>query len=175
MHSITKKSISLRKLITAGDSDKSARLRFQCPSGKACARMGSQHEILTHLQKFHKTSVTQYYCALGDRINIKFSEKSVSAVVIQKKGVSEWFLVAKMKSTGAAVGSTTASKNGDIFWVWYWGDEASANLFDVKLECNRKRWRGKAVSLECSVGDVIKSTNFTIIDCSQSNFFIEIK
>ena len=95
---IAKKALIVRKC-TEDPSDTIKSIQFCCPNGdRTCnSKLSSQHELLTHLQKIHKTTVTQYYCAFGERINVKFCDKSIVALVIPKHNSCEYFFVVKMK------------------------------------------------------------------------------
>lgn len=149
--------------------------KFNCPTatGKtgSCAKMSTQHELLTHLQKAHKTSVTQYYCGFGDRTHIKFCDKSIVAVVIPKNGSLELFLVVKMRIKSGSNGNDDA---GDICWIWHVGDRPNANSYYVKMDCNKLKWRGNATSLECSVNEVIQTGKYASFEANLTSLSVEI-
>lgn len=63
---------------------------YHCPTGKSCAdqdventsKMFSQWDVLTHLQRVHQLSVTQYYGTFGDRMHVELMNKSISCIAI---------------------------------------------------------------------------------------------
>ncbi|KAG4079570.1 hypothetical protein HA402_012340, partial [Bradysia odoriphaga] len=141
---LPKKSFTLETVIT--HPHKMDQFKYNClSSSSSCPKMKSQHELLIHLQRNHKISVTQYYAALGDKINIKFSDKSVTSIVISKNENLEVFWVMKMRFSSGYRGLRHGK---DICWIWYYGDAVEANLYSVKLECNKAKWRGVVNSLE---------------------------
>lgn len=133
--------------------------------------MKSQHELLIHLQRCHKISVTQYYAALGDKINIKFSDKSVTSIVIPKNDKLEVFFVVKMRYSA---GNGISSEN-EMCWMWYYGDAVDANLYSVKFECNKTKWRGVVNSLEMSANDIINSSRYGTFEWPVVDLIVEIK
>lgn len=144
--------------------------KFNCPIGSnACTKMGTQHELLTHLQKCHHTAVTQYYCELGDRVNVKFCDKSLTCIAIPKNGIIEMFVVARLKCSNR-------STDGDLCWIWYIGNAFDAQSYSVRLDCaNRSKWRGNATSLELSVTEVLKSSSYAVVERGCTHIFVEIK
>lgn len=144
--------------------------QYQCPTGRGCATLNSQHELLTHLQKIHQTTVTQYYCGFGEKIKIKFCDKSVTALVIPKSSdLLELFFIVKIRGSEADNGNT------DLCWIWYLGDESAARRFDVRLDSGTVKWRGAATSLKCGISEILKSNKFMLIDISVTDLFVEIK
>lgn len=150
-------------------------LQLHCPAnGKSCTKvMGSVHEVFTHLQKAHRTAVTQYYAALGDRTVVRFgSDRTISAVAIPKNGQLDLFLVVRHRCGQA---------HQDACWVWMAGDGPSAGSYQVKLECGRDKWRGVAHSLGTSLKEVLASkldsdrSQFMCIESTANSVVVEIK
>lgn len=167
---LPKKSFTLRKVIT--HPHKVDPLKYNCLScSLSCSKMKSQHELLIHLQRNHKISVTQYYAALGDKINIKFSDKSIASIVIPKNDNLEVFFVVKMRYNAR---NGTRSGN-EMCWIWYYGDVVDANLYSVKFECNKTKSRGVVNSLEIGVNDIINLSRYTIFERSIDDLMLEIK
>lgn len=144
--------------------------KFNCPIGaNACTKFRTQHELLIHLQKFHHTAVTQYYCELGDRVNVKFGDKSLTCLAIPKNGNLELFVVSRMKSSDR-------STDGDLCWIWYVGNASDAQAYSVRLDCgNRSKWRGNATSLESSVTEVLKAARYAVVEAGCTHVFVVIK
>lgn len=111
--------------------------------------MASVHEVFTHLQKVHRTAVTQYYAALGDRTVIKFGsdDRTIAAVAIPKNGQLDLFLVVRH----------SCGQDEDACWVWFVGDSATSGSYHVRLECGRDKWRGVAQSLATSLKEIMAS------------------
>lgn len=146
--------------------------KYNCLScSLSCSKMKSQHELLIHLQRNHKISVTQYYAALGDKINIKFSDKSVTSIVIPKNDKLEVFFVVKLKYN---FGSGIRSGN-EMCWIWYYGDTVDANLYTVKFECNKTKWRGVVNSLEIGVNDIVNLSRYAVFEWPIVDLILEIK
>lgn len=150
-------------------------LQLHCPATteKPCTKiMASVHEVFTHLQKAHRTAVTQYYAALGDRTVVLFgSDRTIAAVAIPKNGQLDLFLVVRYKRCG---------QDADACWVWFAGNAASAGTYHVRLECGRNKWRGVAQSLGTSLKDVLATKTdserqFMSIESSTSSVIVEIK
>ena len=55
------------------------------------------------------------------------------------------------------------------------GDDAKANRYKVKLEYNKMKWKGPAVSLENGLTDIVKSAKFICVDSNATNLLVEIK
>lgn len=63
---------------------------YHCPTGKSCAEQGtgnayemySQWDVLTHLQRVHQLSVTQYYSTYGERMQVELMNKSISCISV---------------------------------------------------------------------------------------------
>ncbi len=167
---LPKKSFTLKTVIT--HPHKVDQFKYNCLScSLSCAKMKSQHELLIHLQRNHKISVTQYYAALGDKINIKFNDKSVTSIVIPKNDNLEVFFVVKMRFSSCN-GSRQAK---DMCWIWYYGDMVDANLYSVKLECNKTKWRGVVNSLEIGVNDIVNLSRYAIFEWPIVDLNVEIK
>lgn len=142
--------------------------KYNCLScSPSCSKMKSQHELLIHLQRNHKISVTQYYATLGDKINIKFSDKSVTSIVIPKNDRLEVFFLVKMKYSSIRTAS-------EMCWIWYYGDTVNANLYSVKLKCNKMKWKGVVNSLEIGVTDIINLSRYAIFESPIDDLIIEI-
>lgn len=144
--------------------------KFNCPiGGNACSKLGTQHELLIHLQKFHHTAVTQYYCELGDRVNVKFCDKSLTCIAIPKNGILELFVVTRLKSSDR-------STDEDLCWIWYVGNASDAQAYSVRLDFNnRSKWRGNATSLETSVTEVLKADRYAVVERGCTHVCVEIK
>lgn len=133
--------------------------------------MGSVHEVFTHLQKVHRTAVTQYYAALGDRTVVRFgTDRTIAAVAIPKNGHIDLFLVVRHR----------LEQDEDACWVWFAGESARAGSFHVRLECGRNKWRGITQSLESSLKEVLTSklsseVQFMCIESSAPSVVVEIK
>lgn len=136
--------------------------------------MSSVHELFTHLQKVHRTAVTQYYAALGDRTVVRFglSDRTVAAVAIPKNGRVDLFLVVRHR-----IGDGTA----DACWVWFAGDAMQSGTYQVRLECGGVKWRGGVQSLETSAKEVMagKRRNgdrqYMCVEATASVVVVEIK
>lgn len=165
---LPKKSFTLKTVIT--HPHKVDPFKYNCLScSLTCAKMKSQHELLIHLQRNHKISVTQYYASFGDKINIKFSDKSVTSIVIPKNDNLVVFFVIKMKFS---FGNGHAK---DICWIWYYGDTVDANLYTAKLECNKTKWRGVVNSLEIGVNDILNLSGYAVFERPVVDLLLEIK
>lgn len=137
--------------------------------------MDSVHELFTHLQKTHRTSVTQYYASLGDRTVVRFgTDRTLAAVAIPKKGQLELFLLVRFRISDAT----------DACWVWYVGDSAAAGTYHVRLESGRSKWRGVAQSLESSQkevmlmagdGETTEASKYLCVEAAVSSIVVEIK
>lgn len=167
---LPKKSFTLKKVIT--HPHKVDPFKYNCLScSVSCSKMKSQHELLIHLQRNHKISVTQYYAALGDKINIKFSDKSVTSIVIPKNDKLEVFFVVKLRyNSGSGI-----RPGNEMCWIWYYGDTVDANLYSVKFECNKTKWRGVVNSLEIGVNDIMNLSRYAIFEWPIVDLILEIK
>lgn len=170
----TKKTIFRKSITLTSDKPSVASFKFNCPTGKSCAKMSSQHDLLTHLQKVHKTTVTQYYCSLKDKVTVKFSEKSIIALVIPKNGNLDMFLVVKVNNNDSN-SEMVDSNELNCCWVWYVGNKTNANLYHINMEYNKIKWRGTSYSLETNMGDILKSNSYAVLDSNVTNLFIEIR
>lgn len=168
---LPKKSFTLETVIT--HPHKTDQFKYNCLScSSACPKMKSQHDLLIHLQRNHKISVTQYYAALGDKINIKFSDKSVASIVIPKNGNLEVFYVMK---TRISTGCRGLRHGKYMCWIWYYGDAVDASLYSVKLECTKAKWRGVVNSLEICLNDIISSSRYAMFEWPIVDLIVEIK
>lgn len=169
----SKKSFGLRKIMsqpTDHTRHHERLFRFNCPIGaNTCTKLGTQHELLTHLQKCHHTAVTQYYCELGDRVNVKFCDNSLTCIAIPKNGILELFVVSRLKSSDR-------STDGDLCWIWYVGNASNAQAYSVRLDSgNRTKWRGNATSLESSITEVLKAARYAVVERGCTHVLVEIK
>lgn len=188
MIAITRKStVSATTVPIPKTVRQSPALRMHCPhsstaatAGKAatCPRLGSTHELLTHLQRAHRTTLTQYYCSLGDRLTVRFAERSICALAIPKNEQLELFLVLQRPAVADDDGAA-AGKRTNTCWVWYVGGGEMAAAYRVRLECGEhNKWRGAVRSLDDGAGvgqtDVWQSEGCARIEAATASVVVEI-
>ncbi|XP_035777011.1 uncharacterized protein LOC118458537 [Anopheles albimanus] len=150
-----------------------------CPSGRPCARLKTQPELLLHLQKEHQLSVVQYYVTVGDTVDVSLPATVTNSLVSVT-------LVIPLKSTidpsiTTTITTTTTSQMFFVssqrcreeptesqYWLWHLGSDdeptVGSNRWTVQLASvgsgDSEVWHGQPVSLGHSYQEVLRSKQY---------------